>query len=71
MLISPLGIIISGPLGELLGIPMLYLLCGLTGVAIIIITWFFTGIRHINYDKLSNSNDKTEREESNKKIAKD
>ncbi|TFF90956.1 MAG: MFS transporter [Promethearchaeota archaeon] len=52
MLISPLGIIISGPLGALLGIPILYFICGLIGIIITLLTWFFSGIRHINYEKL-------------------
>jgi DHA3 family macrolide efflux protein-like MFS transporter len=52
MLISPVGILISGPLGEFFGVANLFLYCAIIGLGISVITWFFSGIKHIDYDAL-------------------
>lgn len=47
---SPLGAIFAGPLSQIIGVPILYLYCATTGMAITLLTYFFTGIRHVNYN---------------------
>ncbi|MFX1572700.1 MAG: MFS transporter [Promethearchaeota archaeon] len=51
MVISPLGAIISGPLSILFGLTNLYLYCAIIGIIIGILSYFFTSLRHIDYDK--------------------
>jgi len=53
--ISPIGSLISGPLAVFMGIPILFLTCGLTGTVITIAFWSFTGIRKIDLDNLHTS----------------
>jgi len=62
MLISPIAILISGPLGELLGVANLFLYCALIGLAVSIITWFFSGIKHIDYDAIDSLDNSEEKE---------
>jgi DHA3 family macrolide efflux protein-like MFS transporter len=50
MVISPLGAIISGPLGEIFGINYLYIYCATLAILITITMYSFTNLRHINYD---------------------
>jgi len=52
MVASPVGAILAGPLSEILGISLLYLLCAILGIIITIIPYLFTGIRHIDYSKV-------------------
>jgi DHA3 family macrolide efflux protein-like MFS transporter len=51
MVIMPLGVILSWPLSELLGIAGLFLYCALFGAFITLGAYFFTNIRHVNYDQ--------------------
>jgi len=51
MIISPLGAIISGPLSVIFGVAPLYIYCAFLGILITIIAYYFTGIRHIDFDK--------------------
>lgn len=51
MAISPIGTIISGPLGEIFGVPNLFLYCAIIGMIITIILWYFTHTR-INNNKM-------------------
>ena len=46
MMISPLGVILTGVLSVSLGVTNLFLYCGIIGVFITIATYFFTNIRH-------------------------
>ncbi len=49
-IISPLGIIIAGPITVLIGIHSLFLFCAIAIILVTLITYFFTGIRHVNYN---------------------
>jgi DHA3 family macrolide efflux protein-like MFS transporter len=49
-IISPIGILISGPLGAFFGVGNLFLYCALLGLLLTGVTWFFTGIKDIDYD---------------------
>lgn len=51
MVITPLAAIISGPLAEVLGISTLFFFCAILGLIITIITYTFTGIRHVDYNQ--------------------
>lgn len=51
--ISPIGTLLSGPLAVLIGIQLLFVFSGLTGVIITIAFWSFTGIRKIDIDSKS------------------
>ena len=53
MIITPLGAILAGPLGEFLGVENLFFICGVLGVVVLGILYFFTGIRHVNYDQIA------------------
>lgn len=52
MVISPIGAIIAGPLSVILGITNLYVYCAVLGIIIAIISYFFTNLRYIDYDKV-------------------
>jgi DHA3 family macrolide efflux protein-like MFS transporter len=52
MAVSPIGIIISGPIAEFTGIIHLYLIFASLEFVSVIITWSFTNIRHVNYEKV-------------------
>ena len=51
-LVSPLGMIISGPLAELMGITTLFMLSSFLNIIFIVIVWMFSNIRNSNYDKI-------------------
>ena len=51
MLMTPIGIILSGPLSVIVGITNLFLFCGIIGIIITIATYLFTNIRHTDYEK--------------------
>ena len=53
MVIMPVGALLAGPLGEILGVANLFFICGILGVVVLIILYFFTGIRHVNYDLIT------------------
>ncbi|MFW9827107.1 MAG: MFS transporter [Candidatus Thorarchaeota archaeon] len=50
MIASPIGAIVSGPLGEIFGISWLYFYCAILGIVVSVIVYLFTSIRHLNYD---------------------
>jgi DHA3 family macrolide efflux protein-like MFS transporter len=56
MMASPIGAIVSGPLGELFGISWLYFYCAIMGIIVAISVYFFTGLRNLDYDKEINGN---------------
>ncbi len=49
-IISPLGTIIAGPITILIGIHSLFLFCAIAIVVVTLMTYFFTGIRHVDYN---------------------
>lgn len=49
----PLGMIISGPLAECIGTSSLFLACVISGVIILTLSWFFTGMRHVEEMRVS------------------
>jgi DHA3 family macrolide efflux protein-like MFS transporter len=51
-LASPLAMIISGPLAELMGITTLFMLNSFLNIIFIVIVWVFSNIRNTNYDKV-------------------
>jgi DHA3 family macrolide efflux protein-like MFS transporter len=50
LIITPIGALLAGPLAELLGVVNLFFMSGVLGVVVLAIMYFFTGIRHVNYD---------------------
>ena len=53
---SPIGMFISGPLAELLGIVFLFILSSILGIILIILVWFFSNIRKLEDSKISEQN---------------
>jgi DHA3 family macrolide efflux protein-like MFS transporter len=51
MMITPLGIVLTGILSVPLGVMNLFLYCGIFGVAISMATYLFTNIRHFEKEK--------------------
>jgi len=45
--VTPLGMIISGPLAEVLGIPLLFIVALYLQIYSVLVTWFLTDLRHI------------------------
>lgn len=52
MVATPIGAILSGPLSELWGVSFLYMICAIVSIIITIIPYVFTGIRHVDYNKV-------------------
>lgn len=48
--VSPLGVIISGPLAEIFGVPKLFLFCSIIGTLITIIIWWIAHTRVNNHN---------------------
>ena len=51
-LVSPLAMIISGPLAELMGITTLFMVSSSLNILFIVIVWIFSNVRNTNYDKV-------------------
>lgn len=51
--VSPLAMILSGPLAELIGIVPLFAISAGLDMTIVTLIWIFTGVSKINYDELS------------------
>jgi DHA3 family macrolide efflux protein-like MFS transporter len=51
LVISPLGAFFAGPLSVIFGITNLYLFCAFIGIIIALVSYFFTNLRHIDYDQ--------------------
>lgn len=49
MAVSPLGSILSGPFGKLLGTRYLYMICALIALLSIAVVWLFSEVRHVRY----------------------
>jgi MFS family permease len=63
MVITPVGALIAGPLGEFLGVANLFFICGILGVVVLVILYFFTSIRHVNYDLIAEESNMQSEEE--------
>jgi Na+/melibiose symporter-like transporter len=55
MMITPLGVILTGILSVSLGVTTLFLYCGIIGVVITIATYFLTNIRHFEKENKTDS----------------
>ncbi|NVM34761.1 MAG: MFS transporter [Candidatus Lokiarchaeota archaeon] len=64
--VSPIGMLISGPLAELLGIVFLFILSSILGIISIVIIWFFTSIRKLGDYQIPEQNQ--DNEDGRKKI---
>jgi predicted MFS family arabinose efflux permease len=51
-LVSPLAMIISGPLAGLMGITTLFVLSSFLNIVFIVIVWLFSNVKNTNYDKV-------------------
>ncbi|MBY8980500.1 MAG: MFS transporter [Candidatus Lokiarchaeota archaeon] len=51
-LVSPLAMIISGPLAELMGITTLFMLSSFLNILFIAFVWLFSNVRNTNYDRV-------------------
>jgi len=65
MMITPIGVILTGVLSVLIGVTTLFLFCAIIGIAITLATFAFTKIRHYDNEKESvsdtlNASDKNE-----------
>lgn len=58
MVASPIGAIISGPLSVIIGVSWLYFYCAILGIVVSLSAYMFTNLRHIDYDKEINGNNK-------------
>lgn len=50
MVISPVGSIIAGPITEIIGIQLLFLICAIATIILMLSMYFFTNIRHVEYN---------------------
>lgn len=67
ILILPLGTILSGPLAEILGIPMLFFYSAILGLVITFSLWSFTSIRKLDYGKVVKIEEVYEKKSNKKK----
>ncbi len=51
-LVSPVAMIISGPIAELIGITTLFVICAVLNFIFIICVWIFSNVRNNDYDKV-------------------
>ena len=51
-LVSPIAMLISGPIAELIGITTLFIICAVLNFIFIIFVWIFSNIRNNDYDKV-------------------
>ncbi|TFF63415.1 MAG: hypothetical protein EU521_01805 [Promethearchaeota archaeon] len=49
--VSPIGMIISGPLAKVMGMRMLFFYCALLQIISVGIVWFFTSVKHVKYEE--------------------
>ncbi|MFX0028542.1 MAG: MFS transporter [Candidatus Hermodarchaeota archaeon] len=50
MVISPIGTIIAGPITEMIGIRLLFLICAIATIILMLSMYAFTNIRHVEYN---------------------
>ncbi|MEJ2276736.1 MAG: MFS transporter [Candidatus Lokiarchaeota archaeon] len=48
--VSPIGMIISGPLAKFIGIKELYIWCAISQMISVFIVWFFTNVKKVRYE---------------------
>ena len=51
-LVSPLAMIISGPLAQIMGITTLFIVSSFSNIIFIVIVWVFSNVRNESYDKV-------------------
>ncbi len=51
-LVSPIAMLISGPIAELIGITTLFIICAVLNFTFIIFIWIFSNVRNNDYDKV-------------------
>ncbi len=51
-LVSPISMLISGPIAELIGITTLFTLCAASNFIFIIFVWIFSNVKNNDYDKV-------------------
>ena len=51
-LVSPVAMIISGPIAELIGITTLFIICAVLNIIFVICVWIFSNVRNNDYDKV-------------------
>ena len=51
-LVSPLAMIISGPLAEVIGITTLFMLSSSLNILFIAIVWLFSNVKNTDYDRV-------------------
>ncbi len=51
-LVSPIAMLISGPIAELIGITTLFIISAMLNFIFIIFVWIFSNIRNIDYDRV-------------------
>ncbi|MHA2038440.1 MAG: MFS transporter, partial [Promethearchaeota archaeon] len=68
MVISPLGAVIAGPLSLIFGMTNLYFYCAIIGLIIAVISYFFTNLRHIDYDSFKLAEEISQKDILNPKI---
>ncbi len=51
-LVSPIAMLISGPIAELIGITTLFIICAVLNFIFVIFVWIFSNIRNNDYDKV-------------------
>ena len=54
--VSPIAMIISGPLAEIMGIVPLFVSAAAIDMIIVILIWVFSNVAKIDYDELALSN---------------
>jgi DHA3 family macrolide efflux protein-like MFS transporter len=51
-LVSPIGMVISGPIAEVITIELLFILSALLNIIFLVIVWTFSNIRNTDYSKV-------------------
>ncbi len=51
-LVSPIAMLISGPIAELIGITTLFIICAMLNFIFIIFVWIFSNVKNNDYDKV-------------------
>jgi DHA3 family macrolide efflux protein-like MFS transporter len=49
--VSPIGMIVSGPLAKVMGMKILFFFCALLQIVSVGIVWFFTSVKHVRYEE--------------------
>jgi len=60
-LISPFGALIAGPLAEIIGVRIVFLLCSIIGIVATSYTWRVMKVKKIDYDDIVALNEVAEK----------